>query len=404
MSMRRDLAIVAGITCILAPGFAFAANPALPIPSAEDRAVYERGQALGRVILIQQDPRIYGIVPLQSRIDADFAVMESDPLLGGQVADRRKFYAPMQAYFKTGEMTKAAAAFGEFNSFRPFAGGPDPAHPLESWLMEAGMSEVAIRGADDNMVFQLLALDHPMWVARHASVAGGLGTLVPPIDIDRLPKEGPITSAAGQSKQSLDLTALRAFQTNLAANLDAAFGQSAYPAFKYAQSRVGLAQLGVSTACLAELAEHRALLSQPDSQLFADAAFAQFTTYVRDQDRNQAAHLRSLYRVDANFDPRAVFSSGGEFMDLLASQPLENKGAFLLGNLTEQAAYNAFVLRDQKDDREYRSVIESLSSVDSQIPGLRELRMNLAAVAAGDWQSSQRAASAIVMKILGAGR
>jgi len=169
-----------------------------------------------------------------------------------------------------------------------------------------------------------------------------------------------------------------------------AFSQAVSP-IEYDTTALADARLGVAVATMSELADAPELLARPSSQAFVDDTFAQIALTPDTLLRTRAERRRDALRVDsvATFDRSAAYAAMGDLTKNALLAFGAKRGAFLsLGIVAEQTAYNARVLHDAEADTQDRSTIGKDAVADSVVPGLKELRADLAAPAGHSWEST----------------
>jgi hypothetical protein len=182
-----------------------------------------------------------------------------------------------------------------------------------------------------------------------------------------------------------------------------AFSQAVSP-IEYDTTALADARLGVAVATMSELADAPELLARPSSQAFVDDTFAQIALTPDTLLRTRAERRRDALRVDsvATFDRSAAYAAMGDLTKNALLAFGAKRGAFLsLGIVAEQTAYNARVLHDAEADTQDRSTIGKDAVADSVVPGLKELRADLAAPAGHSWESTADVAQRIVAALLG---
>ena len=83
----------------------------------------------------------------------------------------------------------------------------------------------------------------------------------------------------------------------------------------------------------------------------------------------------------------------------LTSLSLQDKRRFLIGLLAAQAPYNAFSFKDPNAASEQLGALGAFSELDAADPVVRDLRMKMATIAAGDWASVIKLGRALVDEI-----
>lgn len=184
----------------------------------------------------------------------------------------------------------------------------------------------------------------------------------------------------------------------------AALAQAVSP-IDFGTASLGDPRLGVAIAVMAELADAPELLARPSSQAFVDDAFARVAE-VAPADvllRSRAERWRDALRVGAGaFDRTAAYNAVGDLSkNLLRAAGAPRDKLIALGILAEQADYNARVLHDPVADGGVRAAIGANDVADTLVPGLRDLRDNLATLGFKHWSEIADGAEKLVVALLG---
>ena len=170
----------------------------------------------------------------------------------------------------------------------------------------------------------------------------------------------------------------------------------------YGSGLIADARTGIAADRLGELFEHPGALSQHSTAKFIDAWFKQFGSLLPD-DRSRM-ELDSLRPLFANVDDSTLMKNEATFahaMDTLSNRlPGLREEAFGVGYDASEIRYNALAIRSANEDSILRKLIASSAGLDNDVPGLGDLRAQLAAVKAGDWQAEADIAGRIVDKII----
>src|SRR5215469_14068336 len=333
-----------------------AAPPTTPLPdmTADQLAAYQRGQSYQRIILANEDRKWYGIALLD----------------------------PLRSYLASGDSSALPKYFDDMNSFDPYL---DKAPPNGStwWFAEAGMAEVDIRGAGGDIGLRALAAAHPAWMRDHAGQGGVFATVL-----------GLNSSNAKQ----IDLIG---WEPALESVFEHAAPPVAFVSPKYDSTPMGYARLGISMATINEMIDSPSLLAQTDAQTFVDA-FVDRVRSIADPavPPSQLTTFRNALVVDSNFDhDSAIAVAEQTTTPFIRGLPQTDKGAFLVGLLTAQSAYNAFALKDPSASSEQLGALGSFTDLDDSDPKVHALRAKLATTQSGDWVTIIKLGRALVEEI-----
>ena len=349
------------------PVVAQAASP-LPPPTTEQRAAYERGRSYERVVLANVDRKWYGIVLFRPRFDADLDALDSGKDFPASAGESASLVAPFRAFLKSGDASKLPAGLAEFNAFEPYFSDA-PSDGATWWFAEAGMADVAVRAAGDDLAMQLLASAHPLWLTDHASLGGAYGT------------------ALGSSPPRNSTDSVIALQSKVRTEFERAFPEKAFVAIGYPKGSMGAARLGVSDATLNELTDIPSLLAQPEVQAFIDDVFKRLKAKAPNASAlGYLADYRRSLVLDTGFDHTAALSNAQTAIaPVLKSMPKADLGSFFVGLLAAQAAYNAVAYRDPGAAAQQLAALGHFDDLDSTDPKVRELRTRMSSLDAGDW-------------------
>ena len=173
---------------------------------------------------------------------------------------------------------------------------------------------------------------------------------------------------------------------------------------EYDTTALADARLGVAIATMGELADAPELLARPSSLAFIDDTFAQLALTPDTLLRTRAQRRRDALRIDsiATFDRSAAYAATAELTkDALLAFGATRGGILSFGIVAEQTAYNARVLHDAEADTQDRSTIGKDAVADALVPGLKELRAEVAAPAGHPWASTADLAERIAGALLG---
>ncbi len=340
------------------------AAPTLPPPTAQQGAAYERGRSYERVVLANVDRKWYGIALFQSRFEADLDALDS----GTDFPANASLSAPFRAFLKSGDASKLPADLAEFNAFEPYVSDA-PSDGATWWFAEAGMADVAVRAAGDDLAMQLLASTHPIWLTDHASLGGAYG------------------AALGSSPPRNSTDSVIALQAKVRTEFERAFPERAFVAIGYPKGAMGAARLGVSDATLNELTDIPSLLAQPESQAFVDDVFTRLKAYAPNASAlGYLADYRRSLVLDPGFDHTAAMSNAQlAIAPVIKNMSKSDQGSFFVGLLAAQAAYNAVAFRDPDAAAQQLAALGHFNDLDSTDRNVRDLRAKMSSLDAGDW-------------------
>lgn len=170
----------------------------------------------------------------------------------------------------------------------------------------------------------------------------------------------------------------------------------------YGSGLIGAARLGVGDARVIELLENPDGLQKPAAQAFVSDWFKHFASILpTEQMRTFLKAQRSLLVVTPTADLGANQRRFDQAISSL-TQGMDTDVAlsFGVGLEVSEARYNATVIRHGDEDNELRDVIGRTDALDATLPGLKETRVRLAALPAGDWAEITSLSSAMIRSIL----
>jgi hypothetical protein len=173
----------------------------------------------------------------------------------------------------------------------------------------------------------------------------------------------------------------------------------------YEQDLLAFARLGIGAARILELSENAEMMKQQAAQDFDDDWFAGFRSILTTEaSRAEFDALRPFLRPDSPDIHKADqdhFSSG--IIQLVNALPVASRMAFFVGLQASEIRYNATVIRHGDEDGALRTGLSSTTGLDGALPGLAQLRAQLAAVPSGDWTTITSLSNKIIQSII-AGR
>jgi hypothetical protein len=354
----------------------------VPPPTAEQRAAYERGRSYERVVLANVDRKWYGIALFRPRFESDLDALDSGKDFPASAGESASLVAPFRSFLKSGDASKLPAGLTEFNAFEPYFSDA-PSDGATWWFAEAGMADVAVRAAGDDLAMQLLASAHPLWLTDHASLGGAYGTVL------------------GSSPPRNSTDSVIALQSKVRTEFELAFPERAFVAIGYPKGPMGAARLGVSDATLNELTDIPSLLAQPESQAFVDDVFKRLK--ARAPNASALGYLADYRRslvLNPGFDHTAAMSNAQlAIAPVIKSMSKSDQGSFFVGLLAAQAAYNAVAYRDPDAAAQQLAALGHFNDLDSTNPKVRELRARMSSLDAGDWADQVSVGRSLVDEI-----
>jgi hypothetical protein len=378
--MTPALALVWAMLAAAVPSPAPAAT--LAPPTDAERAAYDRGRSYERVVLANVYRSWYGIAVLHARFSADIDVLESGEDFPVTPDEVRVAYEPMRAYLENGDASKLPKEFAGWNALEPYSSAAKPTS-ASAWFVVAGMADVAIRAADDELALQMMAVDHPKWLADNAALGGAFASeLGTPGTVD---SEDHIFST----------------EHSIETNFEAMFPARAFVSPAYPPGLAGDAQIGVAMSTINELLDSPALLAQPESQAFVDAAIARMKSMATSSAvRDELAGYRGALVVDSSFDHDAAYADGmSADGDLLRSLPTDRRDCVFFGTFAAQIPYDAVAFRDPNAAAQQLGALKNFDDFDATDPKAAQLRAQLSGVAPTDWTDELRLGRALVDEI-----
>ena len=389
----RFRALAAGI---LALGLLGAAAVSL---TPAERASYDKGRSMERVVLAIQQPSICAIVLLRARCVADF-----DRAFGPNPPAQ---LSGLRGAFASGDLRPVIDKVGEMNTAHV---EPDrwKSDPHNTWLYVAGTVSVAAPAAADNLIMQLMASIDAADLAKHERDAGSLESLLPPEDTKRIVSATPEPLASGmpQAEQlGLPMDRIGPYEAALAANLETAFPSPAFPAVSYPSGVLGDLHAGVAVATMNELLDNTQVLVQPDAQQFLDQLFAYLKSLGTNEDAAQFDSVRASLRPAAlaavakrrlekkDVDPYTPV------MRALLLLPKPRVQGIIYGMFAAQGAYNAVVQRNTQLGQVMQQQVAGNAEYDVLVAGLAQARTVLRDVKSNDW-AGLNAAHAEAVRVL----
>jgi hypothetical protein len=397
-----------------APASAPSASP--PVPTADERTLFEEGRSVERIMLALAPPQIFSIALLRDRALTDLTAAERLLAAG---PDAKKFsqlaaeFETLRPFIARGDDSGVSSDLGGGAFFEPYMSKAPP-EPEKWWLVEAGMASVDAEAARLDRMSELVNMIHPLWLIRNASYAGRFASLMPKESSAILSAAQPQTlsqvlaspSPGAKAPQRATLSEMNAYVAELSKNLASAFPEGAFPKINFGSGEVSEARRGVAMQTATEILQAPALLGQVESQSFVDSVFASFEGSTTDR-----------VVLDALADGRAQFDAAGSSDEYSADERSKKLNSdlgvyfasiskprdicFALGSAAAYLYYNASKDRDPVSDASFRNAIGSISELDASIPGLAPARAAVAAAKPGDWLDIRAKNLALIDLIVG---
>ncbi|HUO68018.1 MAG TPA: hypothetical protein VMV37_10800 [Gammaproteobacteria bacterium] len=365
-----------------------------------ERAAYDKGRSMERVVLAIQQPSVCAIVLLRARCVADF-----DRAFGPNPPEP---LSALRAAFASGDLRPVIDKVGDINTahVEPDRWKDDP---HATWLYVAGTVSVAAPAAADDLMMQLVTSVDAADLAKHEKDAGPLESLLPAEDSKRIVRATPEPHPSGMppvEQMGLPMDRIGPYEAALAANLETAFPSPAFPAVSYPAGVLGDLHAGVAVATMNELVDNPQLLVQPDAQEFLDQLFAYLKALGTSEDGTRLDAARAGLRPAAlaelvkqrhegkKADPFAAI------MGALFGLPKPRVQIILYGTFAAQGAYNAIVQRDAALAQGMQGQVAADPAYDALVPGLAAARSALGAVKSGDWPGLNAAHAQIVRLLM----
>jgi len=373
---------------VLAVATAVALAALVPRPAAaDDRASVEEGRANGRAVLLLRDPRGCGVALMHDRCvsdvdtflhgrgDADFARV---PNVGPHPA------TGLRAYVANGDRNGFDGALAWINN-RNASQEQWKTSARDAALFDAGVLDVFQASAGEDRLQQLLGAVPGADLALHADQIPADAL---PLDIAPL-RALHMTRANAIAVLPFSRDLVRALRSRVPAPTFAQVPDPATPA--------GEAALGVAVATTAELLDAPGWVFQDDAQRYAAALADRLEAVVPSPGHPAVASFRTTVQAGLSFDSHkadeALVSAIAVFM---RAGPHERGFRVGLGSAAAQLAYNAAVLRDPEQARNFLTVIGATGTLDPVVAGWREARVGAATVQPSDWPAQHALAMRLV--------
>ena len=340
-------------------------------PTTDDLHAYALGQSYERTFEDYIEPGTCGIVLERQRCRDDFAAVQN-------FAGASKMDAQVAIWLRDGDLANRVDSWDGVNI-------PDQTwkdDPRFGWWYVAGVLSIAAempKGTGvDTLVSSIVNL-----LTKHAAGA---------------PKEfsGLIDSSGApwdRSKRLLDA-------------LHAAIPPTPFPSVSLAAGDAGYAQLGVLNSTVQELVDNPMALSRPESRLFALAVVDQIEAFDRKLGGSYSfdairLHLRAEISADHDTLDADLRQPWSDWADVMKHAP-DQRDAFLFGNMTAQAAYNAAILKDEKADSTFlRGLISQTKPYSGMSTEAKAAVHKMQDVPFGDWPNINAGATDATLAIMG---
>lgn len=369
IALIRFTACCIAFLTFTAPGRAIA-NTQQP-PSSDSLHAYAQGQAYVRSFEDYLQPGICGIVLERRRCSDDFAAIR-------QLAGPRKMDDEVTAWLKNGDIDQRIADWDGVEL-------PDDTwknDPTFAWWYTAGaLSVAATMPENDGTSAYLSSIVDKLATHDGAAPAGFSNAL------------GSDGSPFDKSKRLLAL-------------LDSAIPPTAYPAVPSTVGAAGEARLGVLNSTVNELFDNPLALSRPESRAFALAVIDKDEALDRKFGGSYSFDaLRAVLRGDIPTDNETLSSKLRQPWVMWVSDlknATSDRDAFVLGDLTAQAAYNAAILKDMDADSTYlRGAISQIKPYAGMSSAAMSAVGAMQNVPYGVWAKIDPSASAATLAIMG---
>lgn len=361
--------------CIVIPtladhGRAIASSDSQP-PSADSLHAYALGQAYVRSFEDYLQPGICGIVLERQRCNDDFAAIR-------EFAGPRKMDDKVTAWLKEGDLDQRVTDWEGV----AITGDTWKNDPTFAWWYTAGALSIAANMPKDDATSAYLSSIVDLLSTHDSAAPVGFGNAL-----------GSDGSPYDRSKALLAL-------------LDSAIPPAAYPAVPATVGAAGEARLGVLNSTVNELFDNPLALSRPESRALALAVIDRDEALDRKFDGSYSFDaLRAVLRGDIPEDNDTVSSQLRQPWVMWVSDlknATSDRDAFLLGDLTAQAAYNAAILKDKDADSTYlRGAISQIRPYDGMSSAAMTAVGLMQNVPYGVWAKINPSASAATLAIMG---
>lgn len=369
-ALVRSAALWVVALALLLPSRVMASAGSQP-PSSDNLHAFALGQSYVRSFEDYLEPGSCGIVLERQRCRDDFAAIR-------QFAGPRKMDDEVTAWLRHGDVDQRVTDWDGLYI-------PDDTwknDPTFAWWYTAGALSIAANMPKNDGTSPFLSSIEDVLAAHDSAAPTGFSNAM-----------GTNGSPFDKAKGLLDL-------------LDAAIPPVPYPAVSDAAGATGEAQLGVLNSTALELFDNPLALSRPESRAFALA--------VIDKDEALDRKFGGSYSFDTlRRALRGDIPEDNGTIDSLLRQPwvawvsdLKNatsdRDAFLLGDLTAQAAYNAAVLKDKNADSTYlRGAIAQIKPYEGMTSAALTAVGAMQNVPYGVWGEINPSATAATLAIIG---
>ncbi|HLJ84333.1 MAG TPA: hypothetical protein VKT51_09205 [Candidatus Eremiobacteraceae bacterium] len=396
-----------------------ASSPGVPqataspiVPTESERALFEQGRSVERIMLALAHPQIFSIALLRDRSLADLTASETLLATGPDAKNFSHLAAELETlrpFIDRGDNGVVNGDLGGGAFFEPYM-TKSPPNPEQWWIVEAGMASVDTDAARADFMATMFQSIHPSWLAGHMSWSGRFASIMPPgsAAVGSASQPQPLSQilaspSPGASKApSLSETELESYQAAVSKALADVFPEPAFPAVAYGTGDIADGRRGIALVTAAQMLDSPSLLGQRESQSFIDEFFDSFASSTTDAaSRTALASARAQFAIPVHAEDYGSDSRIKAFYSGLKGVTMN--GARLnrerLGEYAALAFENATSLRNLSDDSTIRTQIGSLSNLDAAVPGLANARLALASAKSGDWLDI-RAKSLIVVNLI----
>jgi len=358
------------VLTLTGPGSAAAAASSGPPPADALRA-YALGQAYVRSFEDYLQPGTCGIVLERQRCRDDFGAIR-------QFAGPRTMDDEVAGWLKDGDVDQRVTDWDGF----AISDDTWKNDPTFAWWYTAGALSIAANMPENDGTSAFLRSIEDLLATHDNAAPAGFGKAL-----------GSDGSPFDKSKALLAL-------------LDSAIPPSANPAVPDTAGAAGEARLGVLNSTVLELFDNPYAMSRPESRAFALAVIDKDEAFDRKFGGSYSFDaLRRVLRGDIPPDNDTIDSQLRQpwvawISDL--KNATSDRDAYLLGDLTAQAAYNAAVLKDKSADSTYlRGAISQIKPYDGMSSAAMSAVGAMQNVPYGVWAKINPSASAATLAILG---
>ena len=395
-----------------APAPSPSASP--PVPTVEERALFEEGRSMERIMLALAHPQMFSIALLRDRMLVDLTAAERLLATGPDAKNFLPLAAELETLRPVIDRADDSGVSGDLGGdayFEPYMTKAPP-NPEQWWIVEAGMTSVDADAARADFTAGFMQAIHPSWLALHVSYAGRFASIMPSGSsaIGDASQPQPLSqilaspSPGASAAPGLSEADFASFQTAIADALAKEFPETACPVVSYGSGEIADGRRGVAVVTATQMLESPSLLGQRESQLFIGELLDSIATTATDEpSRTALALVRAQFAIPAHAED---FKSGPRIKALHSGlQEIKIDDARLhrirVGEFAAMAFRNATIDRNLTDDTNFRTQIGSLSDLDAVVPGLSNARLALASAKSGDWLDIRAKSLVVVNLIMG---